>query len=68
MELDKGSMTCNNRVPDIPVDEKPLILVVHDECTFYSNCDQSYFWGDEQTSVLRQKSLGCINNGLRLCR
>ena len=32
--------------------------MVHDESTYYANCDQSYFWGDEQTNVLQQKSLG----------
>ena len=25
---------------------------------YYVNCDQSYFWGDEHTNVLKQKSLG----------
>ena len=38
--------------------EKPLIRVVHDKSTFYANCDQSYFWGDDETNVLRHKSLG----------
>ena len=31
---------------------------MHDESTFYANCDQSHYWGDSQTSVLKQKSLG----------
>ena len=31
---------------------------MHDECTYYANSDQSYFWGDSETNVLRQKSLG----------
>ena len=31
---------------------------MHDESTYYANCDQSYFWGDEHTNVLKQKSLG----------
>ena len=35
-----------------------MIRVVHDECTFYANSDQSFFWGDGHTNVLRQKSLG----------
>ena len=38
--------------------EKPYIRVVHDECTYYANCDQTFFWGDDETSVIRQKSLG----------
>lgn len=56
-ELDKISCI-EDKVPDVPSGEKPLIRVVHDECTYYANCDQSYFWGDDQTNVLRQKSLG----------
>ena len=24
---------------------------------FHANCDQSYFWGDENTNIIRQKSL-----------
>ena len=35
-----------------------MIRVVHDECTFYANSDQSFFWADDDTNVLRQKSLG----------
>ena len=31
---------------------------MHDECTYYANSDQSYFSGDSETNVLRQKSLG----------
>ena len=31
---------------------------MHDECTYYANSDQSFFWGDNETNVLRQKSLG----------
>ena len=34
-----------------------LIRVAHDECTYFANCDQSLFSADEQTNVLRQKSL-----------
>ena len=57
-DLDKKSLTCYNNVPQLAEGERPLIRVVHDECTFYAHSDQSYFWGDEQTNVLRQKSLG----------
>ena len=31
---------------------------MHDESTYYSNCDQTYFWGDDKTNVIKQKSLG----------
>ncbi len=56
--LDKKSIKFDGIVPELPVGEKPLIRVVHDESTYFANCDQSYFWGDEHTNVLRQKSLG----------
>ena len=56
--LDEKSVKFDNIVPQLEAEEKPLIWVVHDESTYYAKCDQSYFWGDEQTNVLRQKSLG----------
>ena len=55
-ELDNKSLTRNR--PELGAGERPLIRVVHDESTFYANSDQSFFWGDDQTNVLRQKSLG----------
>ena len=61
--LDEKSVKFDNIVPQLEAEEKPLIRVVHDESTYYANCDQSYFWGDEQTNVLRQKSLGSSING-----
>ena len=57
-ELDKKSISFNDQIPELPNGEKPLIRVAHDESTFHANCDQTYFWGDENTNVLRQKSLG----------
>ena len=57
-ELDKRTITFNGSVPHLQEGQRPLIRVVHDESTFHANCDQSYFWGDESTNVLRQKSLG----------
>ena len=54
-ELDKKS---DGSIPQLDSGEKPLISVVHDECTYYANSDQTYFWGDNDTNVLRQKSLG----------
>ena len=57
-ELDKRTITFNGSVPHLQEGQRPLICVVHDESTFHANCDQSYFWGDESTNVLRQKSLG----------
>ena len=57
-DLDKIPLTCNDNTPELEAGQRPLIRVVHDECTFYANSDQSYFWGDDHTNVLRQKSLG----------
>ena len=57
-ELDRKSLTCTGHVPTLSPGEKPLIRVAHDECTFYANCDQTFFWADSDTNVLRQKSLG----------
>ena len=38
--------------------EKPLIIVHHDESTFYANADQSCYWADDSVTILKQKSLG----------
>ena len=57
-ELDKKSISYDGKTPELEEGELPLIRVVHDESTFHANCDQSYFWGDDSTNVLRQKSLG----------
>lgn len=56
--LDKKSITYDGNVPELLNGEKPLIRVVHDESTFHANSDQSYFWSDENTYEIRQKSLG----------
>ena len=58
LELDKITITPSNLTPLCPEGVKPLIRVVHDESAYYANCDQLYFWGDEHTNVLKQKSLG----------
>ena len=58
LELDKITITQNNLNPLCTEGVKPLKRVVHDESTYYANCDQSYFWGDEHTNVLKKKSLG----------
>lgn len=38
--------------------QKPIIVVHHDESTFYSNADQSNYWSDGRMTILKQKSLG----------
>ena len=55
-DLDKMSKTCYGNTPQLTAEEKTLIRVAHYECTFYANSDQSFFCGDDQTNVLRQKS------------
>ena len=55
--LDEKIHTCDTN-PDIPDGEKPLIRLVHDESTFYANADQSRYWCDYDSQVLKQKSLG----------
>ena len=57
-ELDKKSLTYDGTIPQLEEGEKPLIRVVHDESTYFANSHQTFFWGDDETSVLRQKSLG----------
>ena len=56
-ELDMKWLTCDGTTPELAAGEKPYIRVGHDECTYYANSDQS-FWGDNETNVLLQKSLG----------
>ena len=38
--------------------QRPIVVVHHDESTFYSNVNQSNFWSDGEMTVLKQKSLG----------
>ena len=58
VDLDKKSLTVNGNTPELSAGEKPLIRVVHDECTYYANSSQPFFWGDGLTNVLMSKSLG----------
>ena len=56
-ELDKKIITCDGPALTLPEGDRPIIRVMQEESTYYSNCDQSFFWGDDQTNVLKQKSL-----------
>ena len=58
LKYDKLSITSDNPDPQVSDGQKQIIRVVRDESTYYANCDQSFFWGDEHTNVLKQKSLG----------
>lgn len=40
-ELDDKSIKFDGVIPQLPPEEKPIIWVVHDESTYYANCDQS---------------------------
>ena len=42
-DLERKSISCEGTTPELTAGEKPFIRVVHDESTFYANCDQSYF-------------------------
>ena len=44
--------------PVVSEGQRPIIVIHHDESTFYSNADQSNFWSDGEMTVLKQKSLG----------
>ncbi len=55
--LDNRSIKFDGIAPELQAGEKPLIRVVHDKSTYFANCDQSYFWGDEIPNLLRQKFL-----------
>ena len=57
-ELDKTSLIYDGTTPQLDEGEKALIRVVHDESTYYANSDQTFFWADDETNVLRKKSLG----------
>ena len=57
MELDKKSLTVNGNTPELSAGEKPLIRVVHDECTYYANSSQPFFCGDDPANVLSDRNL-----------
>ena len=44
--------------PVLAEGQRPIIIIHHDESTFYSNADQSNYWSDDEMTVLKQKSLG----------
>ena len=48
----------DSNYPELDQNEKLIIIVNHDESTFYANADQSRYWGDDYNTVLKQKSLG----------
>ena len=57
-KLDETTITPSTPCPSLADGEKRYIRVYHDESTFFANADQTRFWSDGQSQVLRQKSLG----------
>ena len=57
LETQHRCMFPNNEIV-LNKDERPLIIVHHDESTFYANADQTNYWSDGTVTVLKQKSLG----------
>ncbi len=49
--LDKKSIKFDGIVPELPVGEKPLIRVVHDESTYFANCDINHTFGAMNTPM-----------------
>ena len=56
-DLDRRCMYSGHE-PILHPNEKPLIIVHHDESTFYANADQNSYWADDSLTILKQKSLG----------
>ena len=56
--FDETTITPSHPSPSTADGEKKHIRIVHDESTFFSNADQTRFWNDGESQVLRQKSLG----------
>ena len=56
--FDETMITPSHPSPNPADGEKKHIRIVHDESTFFSNADQTRFWNDGESQVLRQKSLG----------
>jgi hypothetical protein len=57
-KLDETTITPSTPCPSLADGEKKYIRVYHDESMFYANADQTRFWSDGESQVLRQKSLG----------
>ena len=57
-KLDETTITPSTPCPSVVNAEKKYIRIYHDESTFYANADQTRFWNDGQSQVLRQKALG----------
>ena len=56
--LDETTITPMHPMPAVADGERRYLRIAHDESTFYANADQTRFWNDGQSQVLRQKSLG----------
>ena len=54
---DPNSIKFDSNTPLVEC-SRPIIRVYHDESTFYANANQSQYWSDSESQILRQKSLG----------
>lgn len=45
-------------MPVVVEGERRYLRIANDESTFYVNANQTWFWNDGQSQVLRQKLLG----------
>ena len=57
-KFDETTITPSTPSPSVIDEENKYIRIYHDESTFYANTDQTRFWNDGESQVLRQKSLG----------
>ena len=59
--LDKTTITSTCPIPVVAEGERRYLRIAHDESTFYANADQTRFWKDGQSQVLRQNPvLWCL--------
>ena len=53
----------DEHVPNLREGEKPLVLIHHDESTFYANADQSYYWSDGSSAYSQTKKPRAVHYG-----
>ena len=57
-KFDETTIIPSTPIPSVIDGENKYIQIYHDESTFYANADQTRFWNDGESQILRQKSLG----------
>ena len=56
--MDLADQRCYGSLNLLRPGEKPILRVYHDESTFYTNTQQTFYWSDDTNITLRAKSLG----------